>query len=62
MVCEQVVLAGSFYYQALPTFSLYTSGKMSKPAPKKSVLPPARVGLLVIVVGATAYAALTLLG
>jgi hypothetical protein len=62
MVYEQVLLAGSFYYQALPTFSLYTSGKMSKPAPKKSVLPPARVGLLVIVVGMAAYAALTLLG
>jgi hypothetical protein len=35
---------------------------MEKPAPKKSALPPARIGLLVIVAGVALYGVVTLLG
>lgn len=42
------------------TFSLYTSLVMEKPAPKKSAFPPARLGLVIIVVGVALYGASTL--
>jgi hypothetical protein len=48
--------------KATLTFSLYTLRDMEKPAPKKSALPPARIGLLVIVEGVALYGAITLMG
>jgi hypothetical protein len=35
---------------------------MEKSAPKKSALPPARIGLLVIVAGVALYGVITLMG